>query len=183
MSEGLGTLYHNKAKSPEQARERGRETLNALKDLTTGYILLKPVSVIASIVTKGEAVTLSSSNIRTTQTTVNGVEDYITQFSKAGKYNDNPIDIVKMEDDIYSSADHARLMAAENLGYNVKANLHKFNDTITPDQAKRFVPEGTAEDKLPKTWGEAIKARVKGQGKTYSTQNPNGSFTRPQVKS
>jgi hypothetical protein len=70
-----------------------------------------------------------------------------------------------------------------SLGGERKANTHSYNDPISPDQAKRFVPEGASNDKLPKTWGEAIKARVKNQGSTYAKDNPNGSFVRPTVKS
>lgn len=39
MSEGFGVLYHNKANSPEQTKERGREMLHAAQDIGGGNVL------------------------------------------------------------------------------------------------------------------------------------------------
>ena len=127
--------------------------------------------------------TFSTASIRTTQTTVNGVEKYVEQFKKAGKYDAEPVDIVKMEDGIYSSVDHARLMAAEQLGLKAEANAHNFNDPIPYKRAREIAGDKVDDANLPKTWGDAIKVRVDGQGKKYATENPNGSFNRPKVKS
>lgn len=171
--------------TPEQRNKNAAELKEAAADIILGWGVGKGINIVAKVFSGGKAIykTFNSNSIRTTQTTVNGVEENTVAFSKEMKYTAEPIDIVKMEDGIYSSADHGRLMAAEKLGIDVKANTHNFNDKISIDQAKRFVPKGTAEADLPKTWGEAIKERVKKQGTKYATENPNGSFIRPKVKS
>jgi RHS repeat-associated protein len=184
-SQILGHLYHNGTNNPVEQKKRMDDLKSDAATLLTVSAIGKGVNVLTEVFSGGKAIykSFNSASIRTTQTTVNGVEKYVQAFSKGMKYTAEPIDIVKMEDGIYSSADHARLMAAEKLGIDLKANTHNFNDKISIDQAKRFVPEGTVEANLPKTWGEAIKERVKGQGPKYAKDNPNGSFDRPKVKS
>ncbi len=171
--------------TPEQIRKKNEELKGTAADVLIGLGVGKGISILAEVAVGGKAIykQFNSLSIRTTQTSVNGVEANIKKFSKGLKYKEQPIDIVKMEDGIYSSADHGRLMAAEAIGIDLKANTHNFNDKISPEQAKRFVPKGTVEADLPKTWGEAIKARVKNQGPKYAAENPNGSFVRPKIKS
>jgi hypothetical protein len=36
-------------------------------------------------------------------------------------------------------------------------------------------------NKLPETWGEAIRARVLNQSKKFATLNPNGTYVRPRI--
>jgi RHS repeat-associated protein len=184
---GIGWEHSSEnTKDPVLKQHQQEMAINSYKGAIVDAGVGKFVGVATKILSvAGEAVykTFSTASIRTTQTTVNGVEKYVVEFTKAGKYIADPVDIVKMEDGIYSSVDHARLMAAEKLGLKAEANAHNFNDPIPYKRAREIAGDKVDDADLPNTWGDAIKVRVNGQGKKYSSENPNGSFDRPKVKS
>jgi hypothetical protein len=184
---GIGWEHSSEnTKDPVLKKEQHQMAMNSYKGAIVDWGINNAIGVVTKIISESGRIvykTFSTASIRTTQTTVNGVEKYVQEFSAARKYTAEPIDIVKMEDGIYSSLDHARLMAAEKAGVNVKANAHNFDDVIPLERARQIVGDKVPDKLVPKTWGEAIKARVENQGGKYATENPNGSFVRPKVKS
>lgn len=89
-----------------------------------------------------------------------------------------PIDIVKMEDNIYTSLDNKRLLAAQELGIEIKAVAHNYDDVLDDaTKARIFEKHGVEAN----TWGEAIRARTKNQNKYISRDSPSGSFIKPNV--
>jgi hypothetical protein len=83
-----------------------------------------------------------------------------------------------MEDNIYTTVDNTRLMAAQKAGIDVQATAHNFDDLIPEEMAKRFMAK---DGSLPKTWGEAVKNRIQNQNKQFRTSNENGSFVQPKA--
>ncbi len=153
------------------------------------YSLYKSVSTLVQKASKaGKTIfkNIHSSSIRVSQETLSGkkFESIFNDMKANGWKNQDPLDIVQMEDGIYTSFDHNRLAAAEKLGLDIKAISHNFNDPFPLERAQAsfqgMVDNGKL-DKLPTTWGEAIKARVLNQTNKFATQNPNGTFIRPRV--
>lgn len=70
-----------------------------------------------------------------------------------------PVDVVRMPDEVKTSADNTRILAAREAGIKVQANVRNYNDPIPDSQALRFRLDG----KTPETWGEAIEFRIKKQ--------------------
>ena len=83
-----------------------------------------------------------------------------------------------MKDDIYTSLDNRRLMAAQELGKDINAVAHNYDDVLDATTQQRIFD---AHGVNANTWGEAIEARTSGQAKYISRDSPSGSFTKPKT--
>lgn len=150
-------------------------------NVSTGYVLGKAINLTTKILTSaGKTVykTFSSSSIRFSQSSVNDLEEVVVSMQKNG-WKGDPIDIVKMKDNIYTTVDNTRLLAATRTGTNVQANAHDFDDLIPADRAKDFLNK---KGEMPTTWGEAIENRIKKQNAEFKkSANSTGTFNEPKV--
>lgn len=123
---------------------------------------------------------LDPSLIRFSQRTVNGaVLEDVAESMKANGWKGDAIDVVKMEDGIYTSFDNKRLFSAKSTETDVIAIVHDYTETLDKTMKERIKAQYGVE---AETWGDAVKLRVKDQGKKFSTATPNGSFDLPAVK-
>ncbi len=141
--------------------------------INTGVDMVAPAA--ARIITNTGKY-IKSSSIRFSQRTANGIDEIAESMQKNGWQGD-PIDIVKMEDNMYTTVDNTRLTAAQKAGIDVKANVHNYDDAISPEQAARFRNKKTGD--LPSTWGEAVENRILNQGKKFSEKYQKGTFNQP----
>ena len=58
---------------------------------------------------------------------------------KVNGWKGDPIDIVKMKDGIFTTVDNTRLVSAQEVGVNVQAVAHNYDDLIPEDMAQRFL--------------------------------------------
>ncbi len=100
-----------------------------------------------------EVTTLSSSAIRFSQSSVNGVGE-IAQSMAAKGWAGAPIDVVQMGDGLVT-VDNTRLLAASMTNTPVQAIIHGAGEALPEAMAGRF---GAAT-----TWGEAVLDRIGGQ--------------------
>ncbi len=114
---------------------------------------------------------LSPSQVRFSQSSVNGADDLISSMRING-WKGSPIDVVRMNDGLLTSVDNTRVLAAHEAGVNIKANVHAYNEPLPVDLIERF----TTKKGVPKTWGEAIDLRIGKQKATYRNNNPKGSM-------
>jgi hypothetical protein len=149
-------------------------------NLATGYLLDKGLGELSSLkVFTNTGKTFQSASIRFTQNTVNDFGEAIAKVS-SGKYD--PINIVKMEDGIYSSVDNTRLLAAQRLGVNIKSAVHTFDEALPENMVKWYKNNKTGE--YAKTWGEAIQFRTSNQSGGFAKQyGSNGTFVQPEIRS
>ena len=102
---------------------------------------------------------------------------------KKDGWNGDPVDIVIMPNGTATSMDNTRILAAREAGANVQAKVRDFNTPLTSAEKDRF----TSGNKVPNTWGEAIKLRVERQGsqkgvpENWSIEFPYGSIYDPKV--
>jgi RHS repeat-associated protein len=175
------SIEHNRASTPEARIEQNKRTRNALADAVIGYGMGKAVGVVTKIVAEtGKVVykTFQSTSIRFSQSSVKGSSYTEVKALMAEGKDLGAIDIVKMKDGIYTSLDNKRLMAAQELGQDIKAISHNYDDILDATTQKRIFE---AHGINAKTWGEAIEARTSGQAKYISRDSPNGSFIKPKV--
>jgi RHS repeat-associated protein len=185
----------------QELRETGRKLMssdpNEVGDAMAGvsvnavmmYSAFRSITALTRTVTASGRVlfkNVESSSIRVSQETISGsrFERVFNEMKANGWKNQDPLDIVKMEDGIYTTFDHNRLAAAEKLGLDIKATAHNYNDPFPLQRAQDAFGDMLQKgkiDKLPTTWGEAVQARVLNQSKKFATQNPNGSFVRPRI--
>jgi RHS repeat-associated protein len=174
------TNRNNNQHDPQIRAENDKKAKGAAIDLAVGYGIGKTASVLTKLIGAGGKVVykyFASTSIRFSQSSVNGLEEIAKSMQENG-WKGDPIDIVKMEDNIYTTVDNTKLLAAQKVGIDVKATAHDFSEPIPEEMAKRFAAkDGT----LPKTWGEAVKNRVGNQNKSFRT-NTNGSFVQPKAK-
>jgi hypothetical protein len=95
--------------------------------------------------------------------------DDIAESMKVNGWQGRPLNVVRMSDGTLTSLDNTRLLAARQAGIKVEINIHNFDAPISKDFSRAYTAEGRLE---PKTWGEAIKARISIQKHTYY-QNRN----------
>lgn len=91
------------------------------------------------------------------------------------------IDVVMMDDGMYTTIDNTRLVAAQDARIKVYASIHQANDPLPTEMIvnKRFESK---KGEVARTWGEAIKIRVGKQSASFRNAYPNGSFTQPRKK-
>ena len=126
---------------------------------------------------KGNSYSVNPNEIRYSQSSVNGSEEIIASMKKSG-WNGAPIDIVEMPDGIYTTIDNTRVASARQVGINVEANIHSYNEVLPSEYINRF----TTKKGVPATWGEAIKLRVGKQKASFRSGNPFGAFEMENVK-
>jgi hypothetical protein len=93
----------------------------------------------------------------------------VASMRKRG-WQEDPIDVVRMPDGVFTSVDNTRLLAARLTGTRVHANIHNFSDPIG-DQAERL----SNKYGVPKTWGDAVNLRIKNQGAAFRNRYPMGA--------
>ncbi|SHI24935.1 filamentous hemagglutinin, partial [Sporobacter termitidis DSM 10068] len=158
------SLANNKVEGYNGNRERVYETVKGLgKSAETSA--------------EGAGNVINPNEIRFSQSSVNGVYK-ITASMKANGWQGEPIDVVKMSDGILTSVDNTRVASAREAGIDVRANVHGYNDPLTPDQMSRFA----TKKGIPTTWGEAIKLRIDKQNSAFRNSFPAGSFDLPMFK-
>lgn len=112
------------------------------------------------------ASTLSSSAIRFSQSSVNGVAE-IAESMAANGWVGAPIDVVQIGDALVT-VDNTRLLAAHMSDTPVQAIIHDAGEALPESMAGRF---GDAT-----TWGDAVMNRIAGQNTGYQSAYPNGSW-------
>jgi hypothetical protein len=149
-------------------------------DALTAYVGDKGIGEVSSLkVLTNTGKSIKSGSIRFTQNTVN---DFGEALAKVGSGKYDPIDIVKMQDGIYSTVDNTRLLAAQKLGIDLKSTAHAFDEALPEGMLNRFKNNKTGE--YAKTWGQAVEYRVANQTGGYAkTYEGTGSFVQPEVKS
>lgn len=116
-------------------------------------------------------VSLTPSTIRYSQDSVNGRASIISSMKENG-WAGPPIDVVMMDDSRLTSLDNTRLVAANEVGINVKAVVHKHSDPLTSSERARF----TTKKGTPSTWGEAVQYRVRKQDSAWRKTHPYGAY-------
>ncbi len=119
---------------------------------------------------KGAAKSINSNEIRFSQSSANGAEEIIQSMKQNG-WKGDPIDVVKMRDGKLTTIDNTRVLAARNVGIDVKANIYNYDDLLPSDLVGRF----TTKKGIPQTWGDAINLRIGKQNSLYRNTYPNGS--------
>ena len=122
--------------------------------------------------------TVNPKEIRYSQTSVNDSEVLIESMKKYGWMGD-PIDIVEMPDGLYTTLDNTRVVAAREVGIEVQANIHGYNDII-PESS--IVERLTTPKGVPVTWGDAVNLRIGKQKASFRNNNPFGSFDMETIK-
>jgi len=122
--------------------------------------------------------TVNPKEIRYSQTSVNDSEVLIESMKKYGWIGD-PIDIVEMPDGLYTTLDNTRVVAAREVGIEVQANIHGYNDII-PESS--IVERLTTPKGVPVTWGDAVNLRIGKQKASFRNNNPFGSFDMETIK-
>jgi len=115
--------------------------------------------------------TISPSNIRFSQSSVNNVEE-IAASMRANGWVGDPIDVVRMPDGSLVTLDKTRVLAASQAGIDVQATVHGFEAPLSTDMAVRFT---TPKGGVPSTWGEALANRIGNQSAAYRLAWPEGS--------
>ncbi len=178
-----GTFEHNKATTPQgQAMQEQRANAN-LTNLMVGYGTARLATAIVAplirvLVSDGRV--LQTASIRSSQGTVNNYDRAVREI-QSGTYD--PIDIVRMKDGIYTTVDNTRLIAAENLGVDVKATAHTYEEALPESMSTRFAnPDGSGQ--YAKTWGEAVEFRTNDQSAAFrKAYGGTGTFVRPKINS
>ena len=116
-------------------------------------------------------VSLTPTDIRYSQNSVNGSKEIIDSMEKNG-WAGAPIDVVMMDDSRLTSLDNTRLVAATAVGIDVKAVVHKYDDPLSPAEKDRF----TTKKGVPSTWGEAVKLRIQKQASSWRKTHPYGAY-------
>ena len=120
---------------------------------------------------------LNPNEIRFSQGSVGSADEIIESMGAIG-WQGEPIDVVKMPDGKLTSVDNTRVASARQAGIDVHANIHGYNDLLTPEQMSRFA----TKKGIPTTWGEAIRLRIGKQNSTFRNNFPSGSFDLPRFK-
>ena len=137
---------------------------------------VKTVEKLDGVIESGST-SINPNKIRYSQSSVNSSSD-IVQSMKANGWQGDPIDVVEMPDEIYTTIDNTRVVSAREAGINVEANVHGYNDPLPSEYIERF----TTKKGVPKTWGEAIELRVGKQKASFRNGNPYGKLEMETIK-
>ena len=92
-----------------------------------------------------------ASDIRFSQTSVNGSKEIIDSMKKEG-WKGRPIDVVVMDGGAMTTLDNTRVVAARAAGIEVQAIVHGYDEPPPDaDTVRRFA----TKKGVPRTWGEA----------------------------
>lgn len=120
---------------------------------------------------------VNPNDIRFSQSSVNGSTEIVESMKKNGWVGD-PIDVVRMPDNIYTTIDNTKVVAARQAGIDVQANIHAYDELLPAEYIERF----TTKKGVPATWGDAIKLRIGKQNSTFRNNNPFGSYNMNNIK-
>jgi hypothetical protein len=150
---------------------------NIAGGLATAY-LTKKIGKIKVFTNTGK--TFRASSIRFSQNSVNGYQKAVDNL-QSGNYD--PIDIVKMKDEMYTTVDNTRLLAAKKNGFDIKANVHKYDEALPETMLDRFENPSKAGE-FAKTWGEAVEFRTYDQNSAFrQNYGGTGTFVEPTINS
>jgi len=116
-------------------------------------------------------VSLTPTDIRYSQTSVNGSAEIISSMKENG-WVGPPIDVVMMEDTRLTTMDNTRVVAATSAGIDVRATVHRYDEKLTASEVSRF----TTKKGVPSTWGEAITLRIQKQSSSWRKDHPYGAY-------
>jgi RHS repeat-associated protein len=181
LTTAAGLIEHNRPKTPEARAVQNKRFSNGVQDLAVGIVAGKVASVMTKTIGRaGHAIykSFAANSIRFSQSSVKG-SDYavVKRLMSEGK-DLGKIDIVKMRDGIYTTLDNKRLLAAKELGKDIKATSHNYDDALDEVNQSRFFEQ---YGKKVDTWGEAVELRTSSQAKYISRDSPSGSFINPKV--
>lgn len=82
------------------------------------------------------------------------------------------VDVVRMPDNLLTSLDNSRILAAQRADIDVSANLHAYDELIPGSMAERFP---SRQGDMPSTWGQAVESRISNQAPGFRAAYPQGS--------
>lgn len=123
------------------------------------------------------AIKLDPTDIRYSQTSVNGSQDIIESMMKNG-WDGDPIDVVRMSDGGLTTIDNTRVVAAREVGIDVQAVIHNYDDLLPTELVERF----TTKKGVPTTWGEALELRIGHQNSGFRNNYPFGAPEMEKIK-
>lgn len=129
------------------------------------------------VLAEGSIITINPNEIRYSQSSVNGSSEIIDSMKQSG-WKGEPIDVVEMPDGLYTTIDNTRVVAAREVGIDVQAKIHNYNEPLPIEHIERF----TTKAGVPTTWGEAIELRIGKQKASFRNANPYGSFEMENIK-
>ena len=116
--------------------------------------------------------TINPSDIRFSQSSVNGASEIIDSM-KAKGWDGDPIDVVRMPDGNLTTIDNTRVLAARYAEIDVQANVHAFDEVLPQDLD--LIERLTTPKGVPQTWGDAVLLRIGKQNSGYRNTYPLGS--------
>ncbi|MED1599181.1 ParB/RepB/Spo0J family partition protein [Bacillus pseudomycoides] len=120
---------------------------------------------------------VNPSEIRFSQTSVNGSEEIIASMKSNG-WKGDPIDFIRMPDGNLTTIDNTRVAASREAGIEVQVTIRNYSDPLPADMVGRFTtPKG-----VPKTWGESLDLRIQKQKASFRNNNPMGSYDLEKMK-
>ncbi len=126
----------------------------------------------------GHPQSVPASEIRFSQTSVNGSQEIIDSMKRNG-WKGDPVDVVTMDDGGMTTLDNTRVVAARAAGIDVQAVIHSYDEPL-PDA--RTVRRFTTKKGVPRTWGEAVELRIGKQNGNFRRSHPYGSYTMDKVR-
>ena len=158
------------------AMDEANAAVKAVDEVNDVADAVKTVEKLDGVIESGST-SINPNKIRYSQSSVNSSSD-IVQSMKANGWQGDPIDVVEMPDEIYTTIDNTRVVSAREAGINVEANVHGYNDPLPSEYIERF----TTKKGVPKTWGEAIELRVGKQKASFRNGNPYGKLEMETIK-
>ncbi len=158
------------------AVDEANAAVKAVDEVNDVADAVKTVEKLDGVIESGST-SINPNKIRYSQSSVNSSSD-IVQSMKANGWQGDPIDVVEMPDEIYTTIDNTRVVSAREAGINVEANVHGYNDPLPSEYIERF----TTKKGVPKTWGEAIELRVGKQKASFRNGNPYGKLEMETIK-
>ncbi|MEU7040450.1 DUF6531 domain-containing protein [Streptomyces varsoviensis] len=158
---------------PETARYTSADPLglapapNHRTYVSNPYALFDPLGLAPYRLAK-----LAPSTVRFSQNSVTEAQEIVESMSKNG-WKGDPIDVVRMPDGGLTSIDNTRVLAARSTDTPIHARVRNFDDPLPQD----IIDSGRFNTKkaTPKTWGEAMMARIGKQSAGYRNRYPMGS--------
>jgi len=106
---------------------------------------------------------------------------------RANGWVGEPIDVVRMQDGLFTSADNTRILAAREAGIDIRASVRSFDERLPVEmiEQSRFTHKKTGD--VAQSWGEAIEFRISRQKKLLKTDQFLGTYddikiTYPKIK-
>lgn len=126
--------------------------------------------------TSTNTIKIKSSEIRFSQSSVNGADEIIASMKKNG-WKGDPIDVIRMKDGKLTTIDNTRVVAAREAGIDAHAIIHDYSDILPEAYIDRF----TTKNGIPNTWGDAVDLRILKQKASFRKNFPYGSDTMERI--